>query len=101
MMLSTRTNDLVAFGVTMKTGHNDTAAILEWVIAFLFTFFVASFAIDFLPAIRTRHKRNIFAIEKGNMQDTPNQLGGPSGYSSNDEAETGTARESKTPSRNF
>ena len=31
------------------------AAIYEWVIALIYAFFVWSFAIDFIPAVRMRH----------------------------------------------
>lgn len=31
------------------------AAILEWIIALIYAFFVWSFAVDFLPAVRTKH----------------------------------------------
>lgn len=45
----------VAFGVTSKTHKWNIAAILEWVIAFLYGFYVISFFVDFLPALRTKN----------------------------------------------
>ncbi|PGH04432.1 hypothetical protein AJ79_07089 [Helicocarpus griseus UAMH5409] len=46
----------IAFGVTgQRTGKKNTAAILEWVIAFIYTFYVLSFIVDLLPSVRTRH----------------------------------------------
>jgi hypothetical protein len=46
----------IAFGVCNNQNKWNTAAILEWVIALIFTFYVGSFFADFLPAIRThRH----------------------------------------------
>ena len=40
----------VGFGVENKTGHYNTAAVLEWVIALVFFFYVFSFFLDFVPA---------------------------------------------------
>lgn len=99
----------IVFGVSMKTGKANRAAIVEWVIAFLFSFFVASFAIDFLPAIRTRKRHNRFAInagmEKGNMNEVPNQLGGPAGFTEERDDSEGSHRpmrnERPEASRNF
>ncbi|KAI0502989.1 hypothetical protein F5B22DRAFT_579593 [Xylaria bambusicola] len=45
----------IGFGVLSKREDWNHAAILEWVIALIFTFYVASFIIDLWPAIRTRH----------------------------------------------
>ncbi|RYP77076.1 hypothetical protein DL771_001366 [Monosporascus sp. 5C6A] len=44
---------LVAFGVTMRYRLYDVAAILEWVIALIFSLYVFSFFVDLLPAIHT------------------------------------------------
>lgn len=33
----------------------NAAAVLEWVIAFIFSFYVFSFYVDLFPAVRTRH----------------------------------------------
>jgi len=46
----------VAFGVTMYRKLHDTAAILEWLIAFAFTFYVLSFFFDLRPAARTKEE---------------------------------------------
>ncbi|KAK5630744.1 hypothetical protein RRF57_006459 [Xylaria bambusicola] len=45
----------IGFGVLSKRKEWNRAAILEWVIALIFTFYVASFIIDLWPAVRTRH----------------------------------------------
>jgi len=46
----------VAFAICDRHSHRaNSAAILEWIIAFIFTFYVLSFIIDLLPAVRTRH----------------------------------------------
>ncbi|KAI5862810.1 hypothetical protein GGS23DRAFT_68549 [Durotheca rogersii] len=48
----------VAFAVSNFRGHKDTAAALEWVVAFVFTFYVFSFVIDLYPAVATRNAAN-------------------------------------------
>ena len=40
----------VAFGVLTRNGSKNTGAIVEWIIALVFTFWVISFAIDLWPA---------------------------------------------------
>jgi D-alanyl-lipoteichoic acid acyltransferase DltB (MBOAT superfamily) len=45
---------IIAFGVTSRIKQRNAAAILEWVISFIFTFYAISFAIDLYPAIRTK-----------------------------------------------
>lgn len=37
-----------------KKDNFDTAAVLEWTIAFIFTFYILSFFIDLIPAVRTK-----------------------------------------------
>ncbi|KAJ5209921.1 Frag1/DRAM/Sfk1 [Penicillium cf. griseofulvum] len=47
----------IAFGVCMKKGNKENAAaILEWIAAFIFDFFVFSFVIDLLPSVRTKRR---------------------------------------------
>ncbi|THC98203.1 hypothetical protein EYZ11_002285 [Aspergillus tanneri] len=46
----------IAFGVLPSRGHRNAAAVIEWVIALIFTFYVLSFAIDLLPSVRTRRR---------------------------------------------
>ncbi|PNS17762.1 Protein sfk1 [Sphaceloma murrayae] len=76
----------IAFGVTQRRRMYNTAAILEWIIGFLFAIFVASFAIDFLPAVRSHHAGQRFPtisqMEKARANGAPNNLGGPTGYGS-------------------
>jgi hypothetical protein len=45
----------IAFGVLGDRKHYNGAAVCEWVIALIYAFYVWSFAIDFIPAVRTRH----------------------------------------------
>ncbi|KAJ6438675.1 tyrosine kinase protein [Purpureocillium lavendulum] len=44
----------IVFASTSFTHNNNVAAVIEWVIAFIFTFYILSFVIDLLPAIHTR-----------------------------------------------
>lgn len=43
-----------AFGATMYGDKNSVAAVLEWLIAFVFTFYVLSFFFDLRPKARTK-----------------------------------------------
>jgi hypothetical protein len=46
----------IAFGVLNKTKKWNNAAVVEWVIALVYAFYVASYALDFRPATRNhRH----------------------------------------------
>lgn len=45
----------IAFAVTNFLKASNAAAVLEWAVAFIFTFYVLSFYIDLFPAVRTRH----------------------------------------------
>ncbi|KAF2647788.1 hypothetical protein K491DRAFT_784521 [Lophiostoma macrostomum CBS 122681] len=48
----------IGFGVCSKTSKWNAAAVLEWTIAFIYFFYVLSFFIDFLPAVRTKHHQS-------------------------------------------
>lgn len=48
----------IAFGVLQTQKKRNPAAIMEWIIAFFFCFYVLSFFIDFLPAIRGKHHQS-------------------------------------------
>jgi len=45
----------IAFGTLGHYEHYNAAAVCEWTVALIYTFYVWSFAIDFIPAVRTRH----------------------------------------------
>jgi Frag1/DRAM/Sfk1 family len=45
----------IAFGTTTFTHRRNVAAILEWVIALIFTGYIISFILDLLPSVRTKH----------------------------------------------
>ncbi|KHN95392.1 Frag1/DRAM/Sfk1 [Metarhizium album ARSEF 1941] len=44
----------IVFVSTTFTHNNNVAAVFEWAVAFIFTFYVASFIIDLKPAIHTK-----------------------------------------------
>lgn len=48
----------VAFGVCSKLHIWNVAAVLEWIVSFIYCIYVASFFIDFLPALRTKHHQS-------------------------------------------
>ena len=48
----------IAFGVLSDRKRYNPAAVVEWTIALIFTFYVWSFAIDFIPAVRISHYKN-------------------------------------------
>lgn len=48
----------IAFGVTQNQKKWNAAAVLEWTIAFVYFFYVLSYFIDFLPALRTKNHRS-------------------------------------------
>ncbi|OTB05822.1 hypothetical protein M426DRAFT_319502 [Hypoxylon sp. CI-4A] len=45
----------IGFAVTNFRGDYNTAAILEWTIAFVFSFYIFSFYVDLYPAVATRN----------------------------------------------
>lgn len=44
------------FAVCLGLSISNAGSVLEWCIAFIFTFYIASFFIDLRPAVHTRHK---------------------------------------------
>ncbi len=72
----------IAFVATNFTRHSNVAAILEWVVAFLFTFFILSFVIDLYPAVATKShmarygKRSPQEMEEASGTTTPHHGNG-------------------------
>ncbi|TVY57140.1 Protein sfk1 [Lachnellula suecica] len=46
----------IAFATCNFVDRKNVAAVLEWAIAFIFTFYVFSFFVDLLPAVKTKSK---------------------------------------------
>ncbi|OAQ96319.1 hypothetical protein LLEC1_00124 [Akanthomyces lecanii] len=67
----------IAFVATNFTSHDNVAAVLEWVVAFLFSFFILSFVIDLYPAVATKPhmarygKRSPHEMEEASDATTP------------------------------
>ncbi|KAH7336537.1 Frag1/DRAM/Sfk1 family-domain-containing protein [Rhexocercosporidium sp. MPI-PUGE-AT-0058] len=58
----------IAFGTCNFKDKYNAAAVLEWTIAFIFTFYVFSFFIDLLPAVKTKHDGRRFGDGQGETQ---------------------------------
>jgi hypothetical protein len=48
----------IAFGVTQRKKMWNAAAVLEWTIAFIYFFYVLSFFMDFMPAVRSKNHQS-------------------------------------------
>jgi hypothetical protein len=59
---------VIGFMFGMASGNSTTAAILEWIVSFVFTFYAISFAIDLWPAVRTKDGR-VRAAKAGEMEE--------------------------------
>lgn len=71
----------IAFATLSSRSNYNRAAILEWIVALIYAFFVWSFAIDFLPAVRTKHYASKETeVEMGMaMEQEARQRGYPNG----------------------
>lgn len=58
----------IAFGIMGRKKKYNTAAVLEWTVAFIYFFYVLSFFIDFMPAVRSKHHQS--KQTEMNMQTT-------------------------------
>jgi hypothetical protein len=45
----------IVFASTAWNGHQNIAAVFEWIVAFVFTFYVLSFILDLWPSVRSKH----------------------------------------------
>lgn len=68
----------VAFAATSFTKNYNIAAVLEWVVALIFTLYIISFIIDLYPAVRTRAPEARF--RKPVVGDMEEANGGYQGY---------------------
>jgi len=74
----------IAFGTMNTLGHYNRAAILEWVIALVYTFFVLSFFMDFIPAVRTKHHQSSETEDQIAMNESAPAAGPTAGYGGED-----------------
>ena len=47
----------IVFVCTNFTHASNVAAVFEWIVAFVFTFYILGFLLDLLPSVQTRHHR--------------------------------------------
>jgi hypothetical protein len=70
----------IAFVSCSWTGHYNPAAIFEWIVAFIFTLYVLSFALDLLPAVQTaRHVPQGLKDTEKNLENAGNRQAGAQG----------------------
>jgi D-alanyl-lipoteichoic acid acyltransferase DltB (MBOAT superfamily) len=97
----------IAFGVLDDRDHYNSAAVMEWIVALIYTFYVWSFAIDFIPIITIKigYKTRETEVEAATeMEQDSRNNGYPAGMQ--EEQVNGNARnahkaEPVEPSRNF
>jgi len=74
----------IAFGTMNTTEHYNKAAILEWIVALVYTFFVLSFFMDFIPAVRTKHHQSAQTEDQMAMNEAGVAPGPTAGYGGED-----------------
>jgi hypothetical protein len=70
----------IAFGTLNTKGDYNNAAILEWIVALVYTFFVLSFFLDFIPAVRTKHHQSAEIEDQVAMKESAVAGGPAAGY---------------------
>ncbi|KAG4430925.1 hypothetical protein IFR05_013599 [Cadophora sp. M221] len=93
----------IAFGVLGHQKRYNPAAVCEWVISLIYTFYVWSYAIDFIPAIRTKHyasKETEIGMAEG-MEAESRMRGYPGGVAQEQAAYGSTGATRGQESRNF
>ncbi|KAL7892283.1 Frag1/DRAM/Sfk1 family domain-containing protein [Trichoderma sp. SZMC 28014] len=69
----------IIFVSTNWSNNTNVAAVFEWIIAFIFTFYILSFVIDLLPAVRTKdHTMRFVKNLKHDMESSHSQDGNSS-----------------------
>jgi hypothetical protein len=84
--------------------HYNSAAVVEWVIALIYTFYVWSFAIDFIPAVTHPNgfKSEVTEIEMATaMEEESRSRGYPGGMQQEQHAYANGTNGYVAPSRNF
>jgi len=70
----------IGFGVTLYKGVDNVAGVLEWLVAFLFTFYLLTFFFDLRPKARTKEQFQRETMEYNNGQESAaSQILGQSG----------------------
>ena len=63
----------IVFASTTFSSKQNVAAVFEWVVALIFTFYVLTFLVDLLPAARSTQMRT--NVERFGMGDVENGNG--------------------------
>ncbi|RTE74443.1 hypothetical protein BHE90_011136 [Fusarium euwallaceae] len=94
---------IIAFGVLSRQKKRDPAAVLEWIISFIFTFYAVSFVIDLYPAVRTKSPdaRYTKPYYVPSASATPNDVDSGNGSSSNIYPPDVEMAQNGPPPRNF
>ncbi|KAL2025054.1 hypothetical protein VTK56DRAFT_56 [Thermocarpiscus australiensis] len=89
----------IAFVACTFTGHHDPGAVLEWVIAFIFSAYLFSFYVDLYPAAKTKQQLQVSAGSRGGLKmrlarpgraaEPQQQQRGRAGYAAATEMEEG------------
>lgn len=89
----------VAFVSCSWTGNYNPAAVFEWIVAFIFTLYVLSFALDLLPAVQTaRHVPQGLKNAEKNLENG-GAMSGPQGGHVNDYGMAAVQQPPQQPSR--
>ncbi|KAI4201081.1 MAG: hypothetical protein LQ350_003510 [Teloschistes chrysophthalmus] len=84
---------VVFVGTSFTDGHKNIAAVFEWIIALIFTFYVLTFFVDLLPASRSHQART--NMELGHADEATREHGNTNGYAMN--GYDGAAEQPKPP----
>ncbi|KAF4585466.1 hypothetical protein GQ602_004771 [Ophiocordyceps camponoti-floridani] len=69
---------VILFGSLSAAHEQDAAAVFEWIVAFIFTFYILSFIIDLWPAVHTKDPANRFEKPLSiHSSDSPSVSGPP------------------------
>ena len=80
----------IVFGTTSFTKRKNFAAVFEWIIALVFTFYVLTFFVDLVPAARSKQERT--NIERLRMREAENGIAMMDGVGHTNEMMNGTVK---------
>ncbi|KAL2046000.1 hypothetical protein N7G274_001447 [Stereocaulon virgatum] len=80
----------IIFGTTSFTKRKNIAAVFEWIIALVFTFYVLTFFVDLVPAARSKQER--INIERMRMREAENGIAIRDGAGHANEMTNGTVK---------
>ncbi|KAF4992042.1 hypothetical protein FDECE_13830 [Fusarium decemcellulare] len=97
---------IIAFGVLSRVDRRNPAAVIEWVIALIFTFYAFSFVIDLYPAVRTkspetRYQKSSYIPSALSASTNPEEVSSGNGSDSNIYPRDVEMAQSGAPPRHF